>query len=34
MAASVPVVIASNQSAVPVSGTFWQTTQPVSGTVT
>ena len=28
--ASMPVVIASNQSAVPVSGTFWQTTQPVS----
>ena len=34
MAASSPVVIASNQTAVPVSGTFWQTTQPVSGTVT
>jgi hypothetical protein len=32
MAASSPVVIASNQSAVPVSGTFWQATQPVSGT--
>jgi hypothetical protein len=32
MAGSVPVVIASNQSAVPVSGTFWQATQPVSGT--
>lgn len=32
MAASLPVVIASNQSAVPVSGTFWQATQPVSGT--
>lgn len=30
MAASLPVAIASNQSAVPVSGTFWQTTQPVS----
>ena len=30
MSASMPVVIASNQSAVPVSGTFWQTTQPVS----
>jgi hypothetical protein len=30
MAASMPVVIASNQSAVPVSGTFWQGTQPVS----
>lgn len=34
MAASIPVAIASNQSAVPVSGTFWQATQPVSGTVT
>jgi hypothetical protein len=31
---SSPVVIASDQAAVPVSGTFWQTTQPVSGTVT
>ena len=31
---SIPVVVASDQSAVPVSGTFWQTTQPVSGTVT
>jgi hypothetical protein len=30
MAASTPVVIASNQSAIPVSGTFWQATQPVS----
>jgi hypothetical protein len=30
MASSAPVVIASNQSAVPVSGTFYQTTQPVS----
>lgn len=30
MSASVPVVIASDQSAVPVSGTFWQATQPVS----
>ena len=30
MAASVPVAIASNQSSVPVTGTFWQTTQPVS----
>ena len=30
MAASMPVAIANNQSAVPVSGTFWQTTQPVS----
>jgi len=34
MAASTPVVIANNQTAVPVSGTFWQATQPVSGTVT
>jgi hypothetical protein len=34
MASSLPVVIASNQTAVPVSGTFWQATQPVSGTVT
>ena len=34
MANSVPVVIASNQTAVPVTGTFWQSTQPVSGTVT
>lgn len=30
MAGSAPVVIASNQSAIPVTGTFWQTTQPVS----
>lgn len=30
MAASTPVVIASNQSAVPVSGTFFQSIQPVS----
>lgn len=30
MAASAPVVIASDQSAVPVSGTFYQATQPVS----
>ncbi len=30
MAASAPVVIASDQGAVPVSGTFWQATQPVS----
>lgn len=29
-AASMPVTIASDQPAVPVSGTFWQTTQPVS----
>lgn len=34
MASSVPVVIASDQSGVPVTGTFWQATQPVSGTVT
>lgn len=33
MANSDPVVIASNQSAIPVTGTFWQATQPVSGTV-
>jgi hypothetical protein len=32
-ASSVSVVIASDQSAVPVSGTFWQATQPISGTV-
>ena len=30
MAASLPVVVASDQSAVPVSGTFFQATQPVS----
>lgn len=30
MSASLPVAIASNQTAVPVSGTFWQATQPVS----
>lgn len=30
MAASEPVVIASNQTAIPVSGTFYQATQPVS----
>lgn len=34
MAASRPVVIASNQSAIPVSGTFYQATQPVSGPLT
>ena len=34
MAGSMPVTIASDQGAVPVSGTFWQATQPVSGTVT
>jgi len=33
MAASVPVTIASNQSALAVTGTFFQATQPVSGTV-
>ncbi len=32
MANSAPVVIASNQTAVPVSGTFYQATQPVSAT--
>lgn len=32
MADSLPVVIASDQTAVPVTGTFWQATQPVSGT--
>jgi hypothetical protein len=30
MAGSAPVTIASDQSAIPVTGTFWQTTQPVS----
>lgn len=30
MAASTPVTIANNQSAVPVTGTFWQATQPIS----
>jgi len=34
MTASQPVVIASDQSAVPVSGTFFQATQPVSGPLT
>src|ERR1035437_2134146 len=34
MAASMPVVLASNQSAIPVTGTFWQATQPISGTIT
>jgi hypothetical protein len=34
MANGFAVTIASDQSAVPVSGTFWQATQPVSGTVT
>lgn len=32
MAGSAPVVIASDQSALPVTGTFYQATQPVSGT--
>ena len=31
-ASSIPVTIASDQPAVPVSGTFWQATQPVSAT--
>lgn len=30
MAGSIPVVLPSNQSAIPVTGTFWQATQPVS----
>jgi hypothetical protein len=30
MVGSAPVVIASNQSSIPVTGTFWQATQPVS----
>lgn len=34
MTSSLPVAIASDQSALPVTGTFWQATQPVSGTVT
>lgn len=32
-ASSIPVVIASDQSALPVTGVFFQATQPVSGTV-
>ena len=32
MAASIPVTFASDQSALPVTGTFWQATQPVSAT--
>lgn len=32
MSASIPVTIASNQSALPVTGTFWQATQPISAT--
>ena len=34
MAASIPVTFASDQSALAVTGTFWQATQPISGTVT
>lgn len=34
MAHSQPMVIASDQSALPVTGTFFQATQPISGTVT
>jgi hypothetical protein len=34
MATSAPVVISSDQSSIPVTGTFFQATQPVSGTVT
>lgn len=34
MSASLPVAFASNQSALPVTGTFFQAVQPVSGTVT
>lgn len=34
MVGSTPVVFASNQSALPVTGSFWQTTQPVSGSIT
>lgn len=30
MAGSMPVVLPSNQSAIPVTGTFWQATQPVT----
>jgi hypothetical protein len=30
---SAPVVLASDQPAVPVTGTFWQATQPISGNV-
>lgn len=33
MAGSLAVAVASDQSAIPVTGTFWQATQPVSGTV-
>lgn len=34
MANSSPVAISSDQSSLPVTGTFWQATQPVSGTLT
>ena len=34
MTASFPVVFASDQSSIPVTGTFWQATQPVSGPLT
>jgi hypothetical protein len=34
MAASIPVALASDQTSIPVTGTFFQGTQPVSGTVT
>jgi hypothetical protein len=34
MANGLAVTVASDQSALPVTGTFWQATQPVSGTVT
>jgi len=34
MTASMAVVLASDQSSIPVTGTFYQATQPVSGTVT
>lgn len=34
MANSLPVTLASNQSALPVTGTFFQATQPISGAVT
>jgi hypothetical protein len=30
MSGSIPVVLPSNQSAIPVTGTFWQATQPIS----
>lgn len=34
MASSTPVTVASDQSALAVTGTFFQTTQPISGTIT